>query len=99
MTHVLPRNQIDELRQCLDLVYDPQQHEVANQQFTCLLEKLSADAQVHDLVKALWQEVLSARRSVEFWHQMNQVEKQMTDHLAKNHVQLKQNYLRLMREM
>lgn len=47
----------------------------------------------------LWKEAIAARRSAEFWHDMSNVEKDLSNRMMENMTQLRQNYLRLMQEM
>lgn len=89
---------MNQLQDCLSLAQDPALHQAANEAFTQLRQTLEADADVTEVLEALWSEVLSARRSAAFWQQLSNVEKEMSDRLAQNHVQLQQNYLRLMQE-
>lgn len=98
MTHSLPQNQTVQLQECLDLAQDVTTHAEANQTFLNLLGTLEATPHAAEIAQTLWNELLSAHRSARFWQQMSDVEKQMSDRLAETHVQLQQNYLRLIQE-
>lgn len=50
------------------------------------------------LFQQLWQAYISSQRSSQFWQQISEAEKNLSDRLSASHVQLKQNYLRLMQE-
>jgi hypothetical protein len=63
-----------------------------------LLSDLAVDAVAADVIDALWQELLTARRSTAFWEQISDAEKEMGDRLTQDNIRLQQNYLRLMQE-
>ncbi|MGA1475088.1 MAG: hypothetical protein ACO4AI_07970 [Prochlorothrix sp.] len=46
----------------------------------------------------LWQELIRARRSAILWQQSCDLERGLTDRIAESHVQLQQNYMRLIQE-
>lgn len=98
MPHSLTQNQIAQIEDCLLLAQNPKQQETANQKFVQLLDSVESTPATVELLQRLWQEILSARRSVAFWEQISDAEKEMSDRLAQNHVRLQQNYLRLMQE-
>ncbi len=87
------------LQECLELARDITQHQAAIAQFTQLRDSIVHDDAAKALIDGIWAEVLAARRSSAFWQQMSDVEKDVSERLAQNHVQLQQNYLRLMQEM
>lgn len=98
MPHSLTAKQRDQLRHCLELAQDPAQHDQANAQFLQLLHGIKLAPATSELLEAVWNEMLAARRSSAFWQEISDVEKEMSDRLAQNHFQLQQNYLRLMQE-
>lgn len=95
----LTSEQNAQLKHCLELAQDIKQHEAAIAQFTQLRDAIVQDESAKALIDILWAEILAARRSSAFWEQMSDAEKDVSDRLVQNHVQLQQNYLRLMQEM
>lgn len=89
----------DELQECISLIADVSTHPVANEAFERLRDRLSSEnPQSVELLNLLWRELLSARRSAQFWEQICDVERNMTERMAADHFQLQQNYLRLVQE-
>lgn len=87
------------LQAAIDLAQQVQQHPEANQAFQALLDDLKAENPlVADLLEQLWTAYIGSRRSSQFWEQISQVEKNLSDRMSESHIQLKQNYLRLMQE-
>lgn len=75
---------------------DPQ---AAQAEFETLHQTLERQSpQAADLVALLWREYLTAQRSARFWQELCQVEKHLSERLSESHLQLKQNYQRLMQE-
>jgi hypothetical protein len=98
MTQALSQEQATQLQESLSLVQTIKSQEEARQVFARLRDSLEGSPAVLAVVDALWQEVISARRSAAFWQEISNVEKDMAERLAQNNVQLQQNYLRLMQE-
>lgn len=98
MTQSLTQEQTAQLRECFLLAQDPKQHRNASQTFTQLMDDVGSNSAATELLEALWQEVLIARRSASFWQQFSDIEKEMSNKLAESHFQLRQNYLRLVQE-
>lgn len=98
MSDSLTPNQIEQLQSCFALAQDPRTHAAANQGFTELLDSVADDSPAFELLKLLWKEVLTARRSAAFWEQISDVEKEMSERITQDHLQLHQNYLRLVQE-
>lgn len=96
---MLTPDQTSQLQQCLELARDVNQHQAAITQFSQFRDSIVHDEAAKSLIDTIWAEVLAARRSSAFWQQMSDVEKDVSERLAQNHVQLQQNYLRLMQEM
>lgn len=93
-------NPIAQLRKCISLAQEVANHPQANQAFEQLRDSLTTEnPQTVELMELLWQEVIAARRSADFWHEMSNVEKDLTSRMMENMAQLRQNYLRLMQEM
>ncbi|XGW00025.1 MAG: hypothetical protein ACAF41_13955 [Leptolyngbya sp. BL-A-14] len=98
MTHSLNQNQIAQLQECLALSRNPTQQAEARQTMTKLLQELEPNPAAAELIDALWNELLTARRSTAFWEQISDAEKEIGDRLAQDNIRLQQNYLRLMQE-
>ncbi|NJO43688.1 MAG: hypothetical protein HC769_01745 [Cyanobacteria bacterium CRU_2_1] len=99
MTHSVLTDSIAHIQACLAMANDFSRHTEANQAFIKLKEDLAVDHPVvAEMLSLLWYEMLSARRSASFWEQISNVERQMTEQVAANHIQLQQNYLRLIQE-
>lgn len=96
---MLTSDQTSQLQHCLELARDTTQHQAAIAQFTQLRNSIVQDEAAKSLADGIWAEVLAARRSAAFWQQLSDVEKDVSERLAQNHVQLQQNYLRLVQEM
>jgi len=87
------------LQDAIELAQQVQQHPEANQAFQEVLGDLSSQNPVAaDLMAQLWKEYISSQRSSLFWEQLSEVEKNLSDRMSASHIQLKQNYLRLMQE-
>jgi hypothetical protein len=90
---------IQQIQACLALAQDRSRHEEANQAFIEFKNSLAVDDPVTaEMLAMLWNEVLSARRSAEFWEQLSNIEREFTEQMAASHTQLQQNYLRLLQE-
>ncbi|NJN21931.1 MAG: hypothetical protein HC812_13035 [Leptolyngbya sp. RL_3_1] len=50
------------------------------------------------MMQLLWREYVASRRSATFWQELCQVEKHLSERITESHIQLRQNYLRLMQE-
>ncbi|MBW4474141.1 MAG: hypothetical protein KME45_27760 [Stenomitos rutilans HA7619-LM2] len=97
MAHSLTPNQLAQLQDCLVLAHDPTQHDAARQSLAQLLSEVDPAA-APNIIDALWNELLTARRSTAFWEQISDAEKEMGDRLTQDNIRLQQNYLRLMQE-
>ena len=90
---------LDALQHCLSLAQDVANHQEANSAYAALRDRLqSDDPQAVELFDVMWREVLASRRSAMFWEELCNVEKGLTDRMAESHLQLRQNYLRLIQE-
>jgi hypothetical protein len=98
MTQSLTQKQLDQLQECFALAGNPTQRQVATAAFTELSAGMTDDPAIAELLKALWTEVLSARRSEAFWQQMSDAEKGLSDRVAADHINLQQNHMRLIQE-
>ncbi|MEB3268814.1 MAG: hypothetical protein VKJ09_09760 [Leptolyngbya sp.] len=50
------------------------------------------------MLQLLWRDYVAAQRSAAFWQELCQVEKHLSERITESHIQLKQNYMRLMQE-
>jgi hypothetical protein len=89
-----------QLQQCLALAKSVETHPLAQQKFEQLRQSIQEKhPEVVSLIELLWQETITAYRSVGFWQQMSDVEKEMASNMMKTMTEMRQNYLRLMQEM
>ena len=71
----------------------------ATSQFEALLAQVEADSPTGaPLLKLLWDDYFSVLRSAAFWLVMSDAEKDLSDKMSATHIQLKQNYMRLIQE-
>lgn len=90
---------ISTLQNCLELAQELAQHDRANQSFEALRSQLEFNnPEAALLLSQVWKELISARRSEAFWQQICNVERDLTEKMTASHVQLQQNYLRLIQE-
>lgn len=90
---------IDVLRAAIALTRDVANHPQAHNTFDDLKASLgNADPETVEMLALLWRELISTQRSVAFWQEISQVEKNLSERITENHIQLKQNYMRLIQE-
>jgi hypothetical protein len=90
---------IEELQVCLSLTQNTANHQEAEEQYKQLRDRLvGEDDDVARILDLMWKEILASRRSAFFWEEMCNVEQRLTERMAESHVQLRQNYLRLVQE-
>lgn len=71
----------------------------ASDQFEAIVTQVSAESPTAaKLLRQLWQEYTSAQRSAFFWENMSDAEKDLSDKMTQNNVQLQRNYMRLVQE-
>ncbi|MEB3231251.1 MAG: hypothetical protein VKJ64_09595 [Leptolyngbyaceae bacterium] len=88
-----------ELQECLNLIKDAATRELAVQKYTLLRDRiLTQYPAMVDLLDMTWDALLTSRRTAHVWERLCNTEKQLTDRMAESHVQLQQNYLRLVQE-
>lgn len=88
-----------ELHECLSLVKDAETQGLAVKQYAMLRDRLMAEYPDRvDLLDMMWDALLVSQRSAKVWERLCNTEKQLTDRMAESHVQLQQNYLRLVQE-
>jgi hypothetical protein len=89
----------DRLQTAIDLAQTLDGHSQAQKAFQDLVTEVDGqNPLVATLLRHLWKEYLASQRSSLFWEQLSTVEKQLSDQLTASHLQLKQNYLRLIQE-
>lgn len=99
MSNPTVRMSAETLTECVELAKDPTAHQAAEQAFEKVKQDLSGVSdETLQVMEHLWKELLTARRSAAFWEKISNVERSMTEQLAADHFQLKQNYLRLLQE-
>ncbi|MGB3491458.1 MAG: hypothetical protein WBA57_01935 [Elainellaceae cyanobacterium] len=93
------RDRLHQMKQCLSLAQDVSTHAKAKESYRHLRDRLADDTpEAAELMDLLWTEILSSRRSAMFWEELCNVEKKLTDRMAENNMQLRQNYIRLVQE-
>ncbi len=90
---------IEQLQACLLLTQNTTNHSEAEERYRQLRDRLVGEAAgVAPILDLMWKEILASRRSAFFWEEMCNVEQRLTERMAESHVQLRQNYLRLVQE-
>ncbi|MEO0536424.1 MAG: hypothetical protein AAF215_21425 [Cyanobacteria bacterium P01_A01_bin.123] len=90
---------MDELQAAIALTRDVASHPQAHDTFSVIKASLDkTDPEATEMLSLLWQELVATRRSVAFWQEISQVEKNLSERITENHIQLKQNYMRLIQE-
>lgn len=88
-----------QLQECIELAHTLETHERAKEEFGQWCDRLAAEnPQAAALLTLLWEEAIRANRSALFWEELTNVEKQLSDRMTKETIQLQQNYLRLVQE-
>ena len=89
----------EQLQACLSLAHDVSTHGDAQDRYARLRDRLiEGDSDMATVMDLMWKEILSSRRSAFFWEEMCNVEQKLTERMAESHMQLQQNYLRLVQE-
>lgn len=92
-------DRLHQMQQCLSLAQDVSTHAKAKEHYRNLRDRLANEApEAAEMMDLLWTEMLSSRRSALFWEELCNVEKKLTDRMAENNMQLRQNYIRLVQE-
>ncbi|MBE9140941.1 hypothetical protein IQ254_27710 [Nodosilinea sp. LEGE 07088] len=87
------------LQAAISLAQQVQQHPEARLAFEEIVGDIRRESPLAaELLEQLWKEYLASQRSSLFWEQLSQVEKTLSDRMSESHIQLKQNYLRLVQE-
>jgi hypothetical protein len=88
-----------QLAEAIALVHSQQNYEQANDSFASLLARIETESPTTaPLIKRIWEEFVRAHRSATFYESLSDAEAGLADKMAKNSIQLKQNYLRLVQE-
>ncbi|MBE7382923.1 MAG: hypothetical protein F6J95_016095 [Leptolyngbya sp. SIO1E4] len=99
MNKTVTQSPTEALQAAMKLAQDATTQDQAHAAFNELYEDLRYDnPQVATMVQMLWREYVASQRSVAFWQELCQVEKHLSERITENHLQLRQNYLRLMQE-
>jgi hypothetical protein len=94
----------DSLQTCLALTHSLETQDQAKDQFSQWrdrwwgAETATDPATTQAALDLLWEELVRARRSALICQYKLEMERGMTDRMAESHIQLQQNYLRLMQE-
>jgi hypothetical protein len=88
-----------QLQECIKLAQNLATHEKAKAEFRQWCDRLAQEnPQAADLLTLLWEETIRANRSALFWEELTNVEKELSDRMTQQTIQLQQNYLRLVQE-
>jgi len=99
MNKPLSQSPVKALETAIDLAKDGASHEKAHATFNEVLETVrEGDPQAAAMLQMLWREYVTTQRSANFWQELCQVEKHLSERITESHAQLRQNYLRLMQE-
>jgi hypothetical protein len=99
MTNVVSPLPTETLQTAIKLAQDVNTQDQAHATFNALYADLSGkDPETAAMMQSLWREYVASRRSVTFWQELCQVEKHLSERITESHIQLRQNYLRLMQE-
>ena len=99
MNQTIPQPSAQTLQMAIRLAQDTKTQPQAHAAFDEVYKAVRTDnPQVAMLLQTLWREYVTTQRSAEFWQELCQVEKHLSERIAESHIQLKQNYLRLMQE-
>ena len=84
----------------MKLAQDAETQHQAHAEFNALYEDMSGqNPEMATMLQMLWREYVATQRSAAFWQELCQVEKHLSERITENHLQLRQNYLRLMKEL
>lgn len=89
----------ESLHTAMKLAQDVKTQNEAHAVFNELYETVRCDnPELAMMLQMLWRDYVASQRSVAFWQELCQVEKHLSERITENHLQLRQNYLRLMQE-
>jgi hypothetical protein len=99
MTKTVFQMPAETLQSAIKLAQDVKTQEQAHSTFNALYDDLCEhDPETAAMMQMLWREYVASRRSAAFWQELCQVEKHLSERITESHIQLRQNYLRLMQE-
>lgn len=99
MNKPLSQSPVNTLETAINLAQDGTSPEQAHATFNEVFETVrEADPQTAAMLQMLWREYVTTQRSANFWQELCQVEKHLSERITESHIQLRQNYLRLMQE-
>lgn len=98
MNPTVSQTPLTALQEALNLAQAVETQQEAQEIFSDLCQRFEHQPDCVEMLQLLWREHLAAQRSVAFWKELCQVEKHLSERITENHIQLKQNYLRLMQE-
>lgn len=89
----------ESLETAIKLAQDANTQADAHAAFNQLYESVRYETpELATLLQMLWREYAASQRSANFWQELCQVEKHLSERITENHLQLRQNYLRLIQE-
>ena len=99
MNKTVTQAPVQALEAAIRLAHNAETQREAHTTFGELYEDLRGqNPELATLLQMLWREYITSQRSVAFWQELCQVEKHLSERITENHLQLRQNYLRLMQE-
>ncbi|WP_008313884.1 hypothetical protein [Leptolyngbya sp. PCC 6406] len=99
MKTVVAQSPMDALKAAMQLAQSVENQGQAHEAFHQLYEETRADnPEFATMLQMLWREYVATQRSAAFWQELCQVEKHLSERITESHIQLRQNYLRLMQE-
>ncbi len=99
MTTTLSPTLAEALQAAIQLAQTMDRQGEAHEAFNQLHSTLEAEnPDCAALLQILWREYMATQRSAAFWQELCQVEKHLSERITESHIQLRQNYLRLMQE-
>lgn len=99
MSQTLYESPVEALESAIALARDVGTQTEAHTAFSDLYEDIRVDnPQMAMMLKMLWREYVTTQRSAAFWQELCQVEKHLSERITESHIQLRQNYLRLIQE-
>ena len=99
MNKTVSQAPVQALETAMKLAQNVESQYEAHAAFNELYEDLRSEApELATMLQMLWREYVTSQRSVAFWQELCQVEKHLSERITENHLQLRQNYLRLMEE-
>lgn len=99
MKTIVSPSPVEALQAAIQLAQAVENQGKAHETFNQLYEAVRADhPEFATMLQMLWREYVATQRSAAFWQELCQVEKHLSERITESHLQLRQNYLRLMQE-